>query len=203
MRKLIIFPMIVAILCGILVTIESGVGQDSYYLFEEALSAISDSLSSATWTSDITLGSGDLITMPPSGTLTNLQFTGTVVVITAGFGTTAIGDLVYYNDDDDKLELADSDGAATSADVMVGVVVTAVAEDASCTILLDGVITVDAWNWAAGSVGQSLWISETAGDFEETLANISDTNDIVRPVAWVIDDDTIYFHGGAAYATVE
>jgi len=65
--------------------------------------------------------------------------------------------------------------------------------------MLEGTITVDAWNWA--DVGASLWISGTPGGMTQTILAV--TNDIVRVVGYVLDDDTIYFSPSSAYATVD
>jgi len=153
-------------------------------------------LSAGTYSID----AGEYMLLPASGTLTNNQFAGArVITLTAGYGTTAIGDLVYLNNDDSKFEKTDGNAAATAADVLVGVVLQAVAEDASCLILLEGTITVDAWNWA--TVGASVWISGTAGGFVQTRLAVA--NDIVRIMGYAIDDDTIYFCPDNAYVTVE
>ena len=142
----------------------------------------------------------DAIVLPTPGTLTNLQYAGArIITLTAGYGTTAVGDLVYLNNDDSKFELTDGNAAAIAADVLVGVVLEAVAENASCLVMLEGTITVDAWNW--GTVGASLWISGTAGDMTQTILAV--TNDIVRVVGYVLDDDTIYFAPSSSYVTVE
>lgn len=151
-----------------------------------------------------TLGSSDGIRLPGSGDLTDGQYAGTTMSVTSGYSSTAFADLVYLDDQSGvaKLEKTDSDAAASSADVMVGIALTVAAADAACIILVEGVITHDTWNWTVA--GQSLWIDDettgTAGLFIDNAPN--GTNDIVRPVAWVIDDDTIYFHGGAAYVTI-
>ncbi len=162
-------------------------------------------VATGTWSSDITLGTGDDIRLPASGTLTNGQYTGITMSVLSGYTSTAFADLVYLDDQSGtaKLEKTDSNAAASAADVMVGVALTVAAADAGCIILVQGTITHDAWNWTVA--GASLWIDDgttgTAGLFVNNAPAVA--GDIVRPVAWVIDDDTIYFHGGAAYATVE
>ena len=147
------------------------------------------------------IDAGKTVLLPKSGELTDDQFAISLgIKLVAGYGTTAIGEIVYLNNDDSKLEKTNANAAATSADVLVGVVCQAVADNAECLVMLQGTITHDAWNW--GTVGAALWLSDTTAG--ELLATPPDTtNDIVRPVANVIDDDTVYFHGGAAYSTVK
>ena len=153
-------------------------------------------LSATTYSID----ANEAVILPAPGTLTDGQYAGArIITLTAGYGTTAIGDLVYLNNDDSKFEKTDGNAAATAADVLVGVVLEAVAENASCKIMLEGTITVDAWDWA--TVGASLFISGTAGGFTQTRLAV--TNDIVRIVGYALDDDTIYFCPDNAYATVE
>lgn len=139
--------------------------------------------------------------LPAPGTLADGQFNSIQdIILTAGYGNTAFADLVYLNNDDSKIEKTQADAATSAADVLVGIVTEIVAEDATCVVMLEGTMTHDAWNW--GTVGASLWISDTtAGEFLATKPDTTD--DIIRPVAYVIDDDTIYFHGGTAYATKE
>jgi len=160
-------------------------------------------IATGTWASDVTLGSGDAITYPAPGTLTDGQYTGEVITLTAGYGSTAFGDIVYLNNDDSKFEKTDSDAAATAADVLVGIVLEVVAEDASCLVLLKGNICHDAWNWTVP--GGSLWLDDgTTGTAGLLIADKPDgDNDIIRPVAFALDDDTIRFTGANAYSTYE
>lgn len=140
------------------------------------------------------------IILPASGVLTNLEYYPVRTRLMIAGYTTAFGDLVYLNNDDSRLEKTDADAAVTAANVMVGIALEIAADGKPCLVMLEGQITIDSWNW--GTVGASLWISEIAGEFEETVSNIADVNDTIRPVADVIDDDTIYFHGEAFYTTV-
>ena len=168
-------------------------------------------VTTGTWSSDANIAAGDTVAvlsggnikLPTSGILTDGQYAAVRSIrITAGYGTTAFADLVYLDGaaDNDKLEKAQANAAASAADVLVGLVVEAVATDKECLIMLEGTMTNDTWEWT--SIGASLWISDTTAG--ALIATKPDTaNDIVRPVAYVLDNDTIYFHGNAAYATVE
>jgi len=146
------------------------------------------------------IDANEAIVLPAPGTLTDGQYAGArIITLTAGYGNTAIGELIYLNNDDSKFEKTDGNAAATAADVLVGIVLEVKAEDAACKVLLEGTITVDAWNWA--TVGASVWISGTAGEFTQTRLAVA--NDIVRIMGYALDDDTIYFCPDQIYVTVE
>ena len=183
---------------AILLTYPNQLLGSSTITYNSGINIFDSDISAATHT----INANQAIVLPAPGTLTDGQYAGArIITLTAGYGTTAIGDLVYLDGvtNNDKFELTDGNAAATAADVLVGVVLEVVAEDAACKVMLQGTITVDAWDWA--TVGASLFISGTAGDFTETRLAVA--GDIVRIMGYAIDDDTIYFCPDNAYATVE
>jgi len=179
--------------------------EDDATVSQDMTSDASPSFTGLTLSGDLSanthsIDANEAIVLPAPGTLTDGQYAGArIITLTAGYGNTAIGELVYLNNDDSKFEKTDGNAAATAADVLVGIVLEVKAEDAACKVLLEGTITVDAWNWA--TVGASLWISGTAGEFTQTRLAVA--NDIVRIMGYALDDDTIYFCPDNIYVTVE
>lgn len=111
--------------------------------------------------------------------------------------TIAFGQLVFVNSDGEAA-LADADAAATMPAVAIAVVGGNAA--ATCTVLTHGTITETDWAWTAG---QRLYVSETAGSIENTLSNISDTNDVVQIVGVALSGDTILFNPSLAEVVLE
>lgn len=123
-------------------------------------------------------------------------FRGITLQITA-HENVAFGQLVFINSDGEAA-LADADAAATMP--AVGIVVVAANADATCTILTHGVVTETDWNWTPGS---RLYVSETAGSIEATLANISDKNDVVQVIGVALTADTILFNPSLTEVVLE
>jgi hypothetical protein len=121
---------------------------------------------------------------------------GITMILTA-HENVAFGQLVFINSDGEAA-LADSDAAATMP--TVAIVVVAGNADAACTVLTHGVVSETDWTLTAG---QRLYVSETAGGIENTLSNISDTNDVVQIVGVALGGDTILFNPSLAEAVLE
>ncbi len=97
------------------------------------------------------------------------------------FGSTA------YIQSTGKPGLADADAAATMPAIGL-VVVASVNADDPCTILTHGVITDTDWDWTPGA---TLYVSETAGGVENTIGNITDTNDVVQVIGIALHANSI------------
>lgn len=148
---------------------------------------------SALITFDQAVTFGSNLILPDAGTIkltsstTDAKYSGTSIVATAG-EILAFGELVYRKSDS-KVWKADADAVASMP--CVGIVVVAGAAEAQVTILLTGVVTDTDWNW---TVGQRLYVSETAGGIENTVGNISDANDVVQIIGVAWTADTILFN---------
>jgi hypothetical protein len=117
---------------------------------------------------------------------------------TAG-ATLAFGDLVYYAPADSRWELADASGQATSGHVKLGVCVLAAAADGDPTnILLMGKVRADA-AFPALSVGDPIYVSETAGDITDAMPTTEDA--VIRVIGFANTADELYFTPSTDYIT--
>jgi hypothetical protein len=147
---------------------------------------------------NITLGesTGQIIldpTLSADGTWSGIMQAGT-----AG-ATLAFGALVYLAAADSRWELADADAAATSGDVVLGMVVLAAAADGDPTnILLYGKIRADA-AFPALTIGAPAYVGTTAGDIQ--VAQPSGTDDVIRVVGHALTADVLLFNPDGIYIT--
>ena len=118
----------------------------------------------------------------------------------AGYGTTAIGQLVYLSSVDGKWELADADAEATTKP-MLGIALTAVAENAALLVLLCGYIRDDGFSLTDD--GAPLFVGLTAGAMVEDISGYT-TGDCVRVVGHVHDASahTVFFNPSGAWIEV-
>lgn len=101
----------------------------------------------------------------------------------------AFGQVVYFASADSKWELTDADAEATTKP-RIAIVVVAGNEDASVTLMGEGYIREDDWNWT--TPGAPLFIdATTAGDLTETAP--AGSGDCVRIAGYVVDANTIFF----------
>jgi hypothetical protein len=126
--------------------------------------------------------------------------------ITDGVSDSALsaGQLVYYRGATSRWALADADAAATT-DFTLGIVLNTVgAAAADISILLDGICSTTFTN-GIGTVGDLVYVSQTAGNFSGAVPTAAAT--IVRGVGatlgnngawWTINfrPDTTYFTNG-------
>jgi hypothetical protein len=111
-----------------------------------------------------------------------------------GFGQPA------YIQSTGKPGLADADAAATMP--AIGLVVVASTDaDTPCTVLTHGVITDTDWNW---TVGKMIYVADgDAGAVTATLADISDTNDVVQVVGIAVHADSIFVNPSLTTVVLE
>ena len=111
-----------------------------------------------------------------------------------GFGQPA------YIQSTGKPGLADADGAATMPTIGL-VVVASTDADTPCTILTHGLITDTDWNW---TVGNTIYVADgDAGAITATLADISDTNDVVQVVGIAVHADSIFVNPSLTTVVLE
>ncbi len=100
----------------------------------------------------------------------------------------AYGEVVYLASADSKWEKAKADAESTTRPLM-GIVVVAGNEDAAITVMLEGGIREDDWNWT--TPGAPLFLSTaTAGAMQEGDPAAGNQ---VRIVGYVLDANSIYF----------
>lgn len=117
---------------------------------------------------------------------------------TAG-ATLAFGDLVYYAPADSRWELADASAASTSGHVKLGICVLAAAANGDPTnILLVGKVRADA-AFPALSVGDPVYVSETAGDITDAQPTTEDA--VIRVIGFANTADELYFNPSPDYIT--
>ena len=118
------------------------------------------------------------------------KYSGITEAGTAGYGTTVFGDLVYFQTNDSKWELASADNAAAGCNFKLGIMLSAVAENAACKVLLFGKVNA-ATAFPTLTIGAPVFMSTTAGDVQ--VAAPTGTTDIVRVVGYGNTADELYF----------
>ena len=113
---------------------------------------------------------------------TNLYYSGITEEGTAGYGTTAIGDVVYLASADGKWEKADASAEGTTKPE-IGIALTAVASDATLLVLKYGYVRVD--TFSITNDGAPLFLSTTLGGLTETAP--SSGGEQVRRIGSVYD----------------
>jgi hypothetical protein len=91
--------------------------------------------------------------------------------------------------------LADANGSGTYP--ARGLAVAAYSNTDAATIIVQGSVRNDAWNWTPGG---DIYLSTTAGGLTQTAPNTA--GDKVQPVGFAITADIAYFHFNQAYGEV-
>lgn len=129
---------------------------------------------------------------------TNERWSGHTIYFAQCAASLAFGTPVYIQSTG-KPAGADADAAATMP--AIGVIVVASTDaDTPCTVLTHGVITDTDWNWTPGA---TLYVSETVGSVENTLSNISDTNDVVQVIGIAVHADSIFVNPSLTTVVLE
>ena len=122
--------------------------------------------------------------------------TGSGETITGTAGETlAAGELVYLKSDG-KFWKADADAESTTKGVL-GVIMEALIADGTGSILINGFVRDDTWSW---TVGSTLYVSTTGGDFTETAP--SGSSDCVRIAGQAYSATVIWFKPSQTYFTL-
>lgn len=110
--------------------------------------------------------------------------------------TIAQWEAVYLNSSSNWV-LTDADAAATAGGVFAGLAAAAGTNGNPLTVVLNGVIRNDGWNWA--TVGAPLYLGTTAGAIVDTAP--SGTDDVIRIIGYVLSDDCIWLLPSNDWAT--
>jgi hypothetical protein len=130
---------------------------------------------------------------------TNERWSGHTIYFAQCAATMGFGQPAYIQSTG-KPGLADADAAATMP--AIGLVVVASTDaDTPCTVLTHGVITDTDWNW---TVGNTIYVADgDAGAVTATLADISDTNDVVQVVGIALHADSIFVNPSLTTVVLE
>jgi hypothetical protein len=101
----------------------------------------------------------------------------------------AIGamDLVCIHSTTQEIVVADASAVATAR--TIGIAPAAISDEATGTVLLQGFIRDDTWNWTTGS---PLYLSETAGDMTHTAPTTDGA--FVQVVGVALEPDVVYLN---------
>ena len=111
--------------------------------------------------------------------------------------TIAIMDLVYLGSAS-KWLLTDADAAATAGGVLIGICLDGGVDNDTTTVVLDGLVRDDTWNWTPGA---PLYI-DTATAGQLTATKPSGTDDVVRVVGFAVTADVIFLNPSPDYITI-
>ncbi len=139
-------------------------------------------------TGTATLSENASIGLDPAGSADG-KYSGITVTGVAGY-TQAFGDLVYLASADSRWEAADAD-AATTADRMLAMVVSAGTDGTACTLLLQWIIRADA-KFPALTIWSAVYLGETAGAIQVAIPTGADN--VIRRVWFALTADEIYFN---------
>jgi hypothetical protein len=130
---------------------------------------------------------------------TNERWSGNTIYFAQCAASMGFGQPAYIQSTG-KPGLADADAAATMP--AIGLVVVASTDaDTPCTVLTHGVITDTDWNWTPGN---AIYVADgDAGAITATLADISDTNDVVQVVGIAVHADSIFVNPSLTTVVLE
>lgn len=98
-------------------------------------------------------------------------------------------DLVCISDLTNEVQVADASAIATAKVIGINPSNSAISDNSEGTILLHGFVRDDDWNW---TTGQTLYLSETAGDITATAPTTDGA--FVVPIGIALEPDMIYFN---------
>jgi hypothetical protein len=98
-------------------------------------------------------------------------------------------DLVCISDVTNEVQIADASAIATAKVMGINPSNSAISDNAEGVILLHGFVRDDDWNW---TTGQTLYLSETAGDITATAPTTDGA--FVVPIGIALEPDMIYFN---------
>lgn len=169
----------------------------------------SDGTGKGVQSTGITVDDSDNMTIPGDVTADNLDvgaisisrtlgtddtYSGTVITDINGGATIAQWEAVYYGFADTEWLLADANGTGTYP--AQGLAVAATTNGAAATVLTQGFVRNDAWNWSAGDI----YLSATPGGLTQTAPSTS--GDKVQVVGFAVSADVAYFHFNPTYVEV-
>ena len=98
-------------------------------------------------------------------------------------------DLVCISDVTNEVQIADASAVATAKVIGINPSNSAISDNSEGTILLHGFVRDDSWGW---TTGQTLYLSETAGDITATAPTTDGA--FVVPIGIALEPDMIYFN---------
>ena len=144
-------------------------------------------VSGVTTLADTALAEGAGLTMlTPLLPTTDHTSTGVSAQMLAG-GTIAAFQTVCIHTVTGEVVITDADAIATMP--VIGIAPAAISDTATGTILLQGFIRDDTWNWTIGGI---LYASTTAGAMTQTAP--SGTGDFVQALGVALTADVVYFN---------
>jgi len=122
--------------------------------------------------------------------IANQDYAGMSITVRVGDGAdVGAFDLVCISDVTNEVQIADASAIATSKVMGINPSNSAISDNSEGTILLFGIVRNDAWGW---TTGQTLYLSETAGDITATAPTTDGA--FVVPIGIALEPDMIYFN---------
>tara|TARA_R110000824_G_scaffold114186_1_gene264491 strand:+ start:5620 stop:6951 length:1332 start_codon:yes stop_codon:yes gene_type:complete len=142
---------------------------------------------SASFASDVTLGEGKSLSIgTPLLPTTDHTSTGLSAQMLAG-GAIGAFQTVCVHTTTGEVVITDSNAIATMP--VIGIAPAAISDTATGTILLQGFIRDDTWNWTLGGI---MYASETAGAMTQTAPTTSGA--FVQALGIALSADVVYFN---------
>ncbi len=154
-----------------------------------------DSLISTFDSSGLTMSTADNVILGDGGNVnisapllptTDHTTSGLTAQMLAG-GAIGAMDLVCIHSTTQEIVVADASAVATAR--TIGIAPAAISDEATGTVLLQGFIRDDTWDWTTGS---PLYLSETAGDMTHTAPTTDGA--FVQVVGVALEPDVVYFN---------
>ena len=161
-------------------------GDDAITIADSGITTIAKTMTFAT-DANIVLGDGSNVNIS-TPLLANADHTTTGITaeMLAGAAIAAFN-VVCIHTTTQEVIVADASAYATAR--AIGIAPAAISDTATGTVLLQGFIRDDTWNWTTGA---TLYLSETAGAMTETAPTTSGAFDVVVGVA--LSPDVVYFN---------
>ena len=126
------------------------------------------------------------------------DYAGMSITVRVGDGAdVGAWDLVCISDVTNEVQIADASAYATARVIGINPSDSAISDNSEGTILLFGIVRDDSWNW---TTGQTLYLSETAGDITATAPTTSGA--FVTAIGVALEPDMIYFNPSPAVIEV-
>ena len=161
-------------------------GDDAITIADSGLTTIAKTMTFST-DANVVLGDGGNVNIS-TPLLANADHTTTGITaeMLAGAAIAAFN-VVCIHTTTQEVIVADASAYATAR--AIGIAPAAISDTATGTVLLQGFIRDDTWNWTTGA---TLYLSETAGAMTETAPTTDGAFDVVVGVA--LEPDVVYFN---------
>lgn len=177
----------------------SGLGTNvATFLGTPSSANLAAALTDETGTGAAVFATGPVITSPQVSLTaahgSDDTYTGTTIIGLNNSGGVTQWDTVYLNSSSQWV-LADANGSGTYP--ARGLAVATVSTGNATTVLVNGTVRNDAWNWTPGG---TIYLSGTAGGLTQTAPSASGDN--VQQVGFALTADIAYFDFNTTYLTV-